>query len=216
MIKGAIFDMDGLMFDTEMLASKGWLQAAKELNYPITEETVSIIRGTNMATSREIFKREFGDSVDYDAARTIRTDYVNQMIEEHGVPVKHGLLELLKYLKVSGRKLAVATSTERKTAETYLKLANVYPFFDMLVFGDEVKHGKPAPDIFLHAAGKLALKPEECVVFEDSPHGIKAAYDAGTKIIGVQDLSVFDDKILKLLNYNCKTLEHAIPLIDTL
>lgn len=216
MRKGAIFDMDGLMFDTEKLANEGWLQAASELNYPITEETVSKIRGTNVATSKEIFKKDFGEKVDYEAARTVRTRYVNEKIETEGVPVKPGLFELLQYLKDHHWKLAVATSTERKTAESYLKKAGVYDFFDKLVFGDEVENGKPAPDIFIHAAKSLSLTPEDCVVFEDSPNGIKAACRAKTKIIGVQDLSVFDEKIIKLLTYNCKTLEDAIPLLQNL
>lgn len=216
MIQGAIFDMDGLMFDTERLSNEGWLQAAKELNYPITAITVAKIRGTNVTTSKQIFKQEFGDSVDFEAASDVQHRYMDQVIEENGVPVKPGLFVLLKYLKESGVKLAVATSTSRERAERYLKKAHVYEYFDMLVFGDEVKNGKPAPDIFLFAAEKLSLHPEDCVVFEDSPNGIKAAYGAKTKVIGVQDLAEFDETILKMLDYDCKTLSDAIPLIKTL
>lgn len=213
MIKGAIFDMDGLMFDTERLALDGWLSAAKALKYPITAITVSKIRGVNVETSRQIFKEEFGDTVDYDAAKKYRDEYVEHYIDDNGVPVKAGLLVLLKYLKESNVKMAVATSSNRRVAEKYLKHAMVYDFFDALCFGDEVKNGKPAPDIFLKAAEKLALKPEECVVFEDSPHGIKAAYGAKTKIVGVQDMTEFDESVLKMLDYDCKTLGDAIPLL---
>lgn len=216
MLKGAVFDMDGLMFDTEKLACKGWLHAAKQLNYPITEETVGKIRGTNVVTSKQIFKEEFGDAVSYDAARQIRDVYVEQEIEEHGVPIKPGLIALLNYLKECKVKMAVATSTNRISAEKYLKMASIYDYFDELVFGDEVKNGKPAPDIFLMAVKKIALVPSECVVFEDSPHGIRAAYRAGTKIIGVQDLTVFDAEVLNMLDYNCVTLEDAIPLLKEL
>lgn len=216
MIQGAIFDMDGLMFDTERLSNEGWLQAAKELNYPITALTVAKIRGTNITTSKQIFNKEFGDAVDFEAALDVQHRYIDKVIEENGVPVKPGLFVLLKYLKENGIKLAVATSTARERAERYLKKALVYEYFDTLAFGDEVKNGKPAPDIFLLAAEKLSVHPEDCVVFEDSPHGIKAAYGAKTKIIGVQDLAEFDESILKMLDYDCKTLGDAIPLIKTM
>nr|WP_297933220.1 HAD family phosphatase [uncultured Lachnoclostridium sp.] len=216
MIQGAIFDMDGLMFDTERLSNEGWLQAAKELNYPITAITVAKIRGTNIATSKQIFKKEFGNTVDFEAALDVQHRYIDKVIEENGVPVKPGLFVLLKYLKENGIKLAVATSTARERAERFLKKALVYEYFDTLAFGDEVKNGKPAPDIFLLAAEKLSLHPENCVVFEDSPHGIKAAYGAKTKVIGVQDLAEFDETVYKMLNYDCKTLSDAIPLIKTL
>lgn len=215
-IQGAIFDMDGLMFDTERLSNEGWLQAAKELNYPITAITVAKIRGTNIATSKQIFKKEFGNTVDFEAALDVQHRYIDKVIEENGVPVKPGLFVLLKYLKENGMKLAVATSTARERAERFLKKALVYEYFDTLAFGDEVKNGKPAPDIFLLAAEKLSLHPENCVVFEDSPHGIKAAYGAKTKVIGVQDLAEFDETVYKMLNYDCKTLSDAIPLIKTL
>ena len=216
MIQGAIFDMDGLMFDTERLSNEGWLQAAKELNYPTTAITVAKIRGTNIATSKQIFKKEFGNTVDFEAALDVQHRYIDKVIEENGVPVKPGLFVLLKYLKENGIKLAVATSTARERAERFLKKALVYEYFDTLAFGDEVKNGKPAPDIFLLAAEKLSLHPENCVVFEDSPHGIKAAYGAKTKVIGVQDLAEFDETVYKMLNYDCKTLSDAIPLIKTL
>lgn len=216
MIKGAIFDMDGLMFDTERLALEGWLSAAEVFHYPITAVTVSKIRGVNVATSRQIFKEEFGNTVDYDAAKQYRDEYVNRMIAENGVPVKTGLHVLLKYLKDSKVKIAVATSSNRKHAENYLKSALVYEYFDAFVFGDEVKNGKPAPDIFLKAAEHLSLKPEECVVFEDSPNGIKAAYGAKTKIIGVQDLTEYDESVLRMLDYNCMTLSDAIPHLKDL
>lgn len=216
MVKGAIFDMDGLMFDTERLALEGWLSAAETLNYPITAVTVSKIRGVNVATSRQIFKEEFGNHVDYDVAKQYRDEYVNRKIEENGVPVKTGLHVLLKYLKDSKVKMAVATSSSREHAERYLKDALVYEYFDAMVFGNEVKNGKPAPDIFLKAAKCLSLKPEECVVFEDSPYGIKAAYGAKTKIIGVQDLTEYDASVLKMLDYNCTTLSDAIPHLKDL
>lgn len=216
MVKGAVFDMDGLMFGTEQLSCEGWLTAAKQLNYPITEETVAKIRGTNVVTSKQILKEEFGDSVSYDAAKQIRDAYVEHEIEEHGVPKKPGLIALLNYLKECRVKMAVATSTNRVSAEKYLKMASIYEYFDGLVFGDEVQNGKPAPDIFLAAANKIAIEPSACVVFEDSPHGIRAAYRANMKIIGVQDLTIFDDEILNLLDGNCVTLEDAIPLLQDL
>lgn len=209
MIKGALFDMDGLLFDTEALALQGWLSAAKKYNYPITVETVNYIRGTNVAYSRDYFQKQFGDAVDYELARKERTDYVNRSIEENGVPLKEGVMELLTYLKEEKIKCAVATSTHENLAQKYLMKAGIYDYFDAWVYGDGIKKGKPDPEIFITAAKSLGLPCEECVVFEDSPHGIKAAHSAGCKVIAVPDLTEIEGETLLLVDACVTTLRDA-------
>lgn len=213
MIKGAIFDMDGTMFDTEALSLEGWLCAAEKYHYPITKEVVDQIRGTNIMYSRALFAKLYGDTVDYDIARLTRTKYIEGYIEEHGVPVKEGLFELLEYLKQHHIKIAVATSTQKEAAEKYFKLANVYEYFDALVYGDMVTKGKPNPDIFQLAAKKLGLCEKECVVFEDSPNGIMAANAAGCKVIAIPDLTPIEGEILKFVDVCCKNLRTAMKQV---
>ncbi|BBF43407.1 pseudouridine-5' phosphatase [Lachnospiraceae bacterium KM106-2] len=213
MIKGAIFDMDGLMFDTERLAKQGWLSAAKQLNYPITEEMIDHIRGTNVAYSKKLFLTTYGEKVDYDLARKVRTDYVNEWIEEHGVPIKKGLKELLSYLKEKEIPCAVATSTHRELATKYLKMAGVFDYFTEVVFGDEVSKGKPDPEIFLTAASKLGVSCKDCIILEDSPHGIKAGFAAGAKVIGIEDLTPLAKESLEMTTWVCESLDQVIEKI---
>jgi len=187
MIRAAIFDMDGLMFDTERLSTMGWLKAAKEKGYPLTEEFIISFKGTNVSSSRKLFKETFGDTVDYDIARSIRTAFIHEYMEEHGVPVKAGLFTLLEALKARGIKAAVATSTSREFAERYLKMAGVYEYYDAFIFGDQVQNGKPDPEIFLKAAASLSIPINDCMVLEDSPAGIAAAKAAGAVIAVIPD-----------------------------
>lgn len=216
MIKGAIFDMDGLMFDTERLSLKGWLYAGEKYGYPITSELIDEIRGTNTAYSKALFQERFGDLVDYDLARRERTKYMDDFIEKHGVPVKEGLIELLEFLKTSGIKMAVATSTNKELAEKYLKMAGIYSYFHATVYGNQVKKGKPDPEIFLTAAKQLNLSPKECVVFEDSPHGIAAGHAAGCMVVAIPDMAPIACEYLDIIDYKFDTLRGAIPMLQTL
>lgn len=216
MVRAVLFDMDGLMFDTERLAQDAWLRAGREKGWPITQEVVSDIRGTNLAGSREIFRQRFGDAVDYDEARALRDGYVEARIRESGLPVKPGLYSLLRALRQKGIPAAVATSTSRETAYAYLELADVRQYFSALVFGDEVARSKPAPDIFLAAAEKLRTKPEHCMVLEDSPNGLRAARAAGCIPVMVPDLTPPTPELSRLCAAVADTLEDAVPLLEIL
>lgn len=214
MIKGAIFDMDGLMFDTEVLSTKGWLQAGKELDFPITEEFISKFRGTNIAYSRKLFLDTYGKKVDYDKAREVRTLWMDAEIEKNGVPIKKGLIELLCYLQEHHFLSAVATSTHKELADKYLNMADVSKYFNYFIYGNMVEHSKPNPEIFLRVAGGLNLLPEECVVLEDSPHGISAGYSAGCKVIGIPDTIPFTDEVYSLCTTRCTDLSEAINYFE--
>lgn len=195
MIQGAIFDMDGLMFDTERLSTEGWMKAGRQLHVPLTEEFVGRFRGTNIAYSRALCKEQFGEDFDYDRARAIRTEHVNEHFRLHGAPVKKGLFEFLDWLTAQGIPCAVATSTKRELAEWYLRQANVRQYFSYCIFGDMVEKSKPEPEIFLKAAAGLNRRPEECVVFEDSPNGIAAGKAAGCPVIAIPDIAELTEEM---------------------
>ena len=213
MVRGILFDMDGLMFATEQLSTEGWMKAASQLDYPITLDFIKKFRGTNIAYSRALFQREFGEQVDYDLARQIRTDSMNEHIEKNGVPIKEGLLELLDYLKDNGLKSAVATSTHQAIAEVYLKKAGVFDYFDVHVYGDGISKGKPDPEIFQVAAGMLALPTAECVVLEDSPNGIIAGDAAGCQVIAVPDITEIEENVMNKTTACCRDLREVIDWI---
>lgn len=194
---GVIFDMDGLMFDTERLGLEGWKKAGRILGYPIGEEMVARIRGCNRTDAERLFKEQYGESFDYGKGREIRLQYAAREIEEKGLPVKPGLYALLEFLDNRGIPMAVATACDRERAQGYLEAAGIRNYFKAVVCGDEIGHAKPWPDIFIRAAERLGTECEYTVVFEDSPNGIEAACRAGCIPVMVPDLTVPDDNLRK-------------------
>ncbi len=213
LIKAVIFDMDGLMFDTEKLAADGWKYAGNSLGFDIDDEKLSQTRGRNVADARKLFFEWYGDRVDYDKARSIRCDHLNSRLKQHGMPMKKGLCELLGYLKENGYKRALATSTHRETVAWYFELAGLPMDFDVVVCGDEVENSKPAPDVFLKAAKKLGTDPERCLVLEDSPNGIRAGSGAGCKVVMIPDLDHPTEEIIKLCLKICDNLSDIMEIL---
>lgn len=197
MIKAVIFDMDGLMFDTELLAQDGWAYAGEKMGIPISNEVFKKTLGVNINQVGQILRDNLGDGFDFPTGRHYRYEYSANYIKEHGVPVKPGLEELLEYLEKKGYKMAVASSSEKERVTQYLKLTGVEKYFSAVVCGDMISKSKPEPDIFLKAAELLETKPEECAVLEDSPMGILAAHRAGMMPIMIPDLAEPDDMCRK-------------------
>lgn len=194
-IKGAVFDMDGLMFDTENLTYKLQKEILAEAGLEFSLDDYKKTIGKRLADLPVLFYELFGESYDFDRFRLeCRNAYI-KYTEEYGIPVKDGLFELLDELKEKDIKIALATSTTRGSAERTLKIAGVFDYFDELVCAEDVKNGKPDPEPFLKAAEKLSLEPSECIALEDSFNGIKSAYLAGMKTVMVPDLIEPDDEI---------------------
>jgi len=198
-IKAVIFDMDGLMFDTDRLTMSLWRKICDEHGCDFTEEFWISLVGRNNDAFREAFTERFGVDFDYDAKRAKRWEIEKRHIEVNGLPIKDGLYELLEYLKDNRIKMAVATSRVEEKASAWLKLADVEQYFDAKVFGDSVKKSKPAPDIFLKACEELSVKPEDTIVLEDAPNGIIAAHAAGTKPIMIVDYIQPTDEVRGML-----------------
>lgn len=193
MVKGVIFDMDGTMFDTERLSTKGWLYAGEKLGVDIPVTLTDSFRGRNPITIRKMFAEYFGDKLDYDEARAVKHEYFDEVTKD-SVPYKEGLMELLEYLKEHHIPAAVATSTEKKRASRLLHVSGVEDMITACIFGDMVEKGKPEPDIFLKAAELIGQKPEECLVLEDSAPGLLAGKAAGGHTIYVPDIAVVPEE----------------------
>ncbi len=193
-----IFDMDGLMFDTERLSLSAWIRAGMVFGYQIDTSVIMKGIGMNAKGSERIFKEHFGEAFPLERIRMLKSDYVSEEIELNGVPVKSGLYELLTYLEDHEFKKAVATSTSRAMAERLLESAGILDRFDVIVCGDEVSEGKPDPEIFRTAARKSWCKPEACIVLEDSANGILAASRAKMIPFLVPDLKKPSNEIQKL------------------
>ncbi|MBO6116425.1 MAG: HAD family phosphatase [Ruminococcus sp.] len=214
MIKGAVFDMDGLMIDTEKLYLLYWKKAAADFGYDMKDEHVYAIRSLARKYSIPMLKSFFGEDFPTEEVRARRTELINAHIEKNGIDLKKGLFELLNWLKDHGVKLAVATATPRERATLYLRKINALDLFDTVVCGDMIANGKPAPDIYLTAARELDLPPEQCAAFEDSPNGIKAAHAAGCHAIMIPDMTPPDDEITPLLSAVYPDLAQAISYFE--
>lgn len=184
--KALIFDMDGLILDTESVYRMAWQQAASEYGYRMSDEFYSGFIGRRTADCTEMLFENYGR--DFPLSTFLKRS--DQLYREHfnnnGIQIKPGLFELLDFLDNSHIPKAVATSTG--LANALLCLGQLASRFTHIITGDEVNLGKPAPDIFLLAAGRLRLAPQQCLVLEDADAGVQAASAAGMPVIIVPDL----------------------------
>lgn len=215
-IKAVIFDMDGVILNTEPLLARYWCMAAREFGFPMEYEHALTLRSMCEKYASPFLKNTFGESFDYRAVRARRKELMNRDIEENGLELKPGIGELLDYIDTTGLKAAVATATDMERAERYLKSVGLYDRFDKICCGPMVKNGKPDPDLYLFAADKIGIKPSECIAIEDSPNGIKSAYGAGMNTIMVPDLSQPDEELKKMLFRKCDSLKEVASVLEQL
>ena len=214
MVKGVIFDMDGLMFDSEQIYARFWRETSARYGYPIKEEHLTFLRGAIRDFQVKKFTEWFGPQV---PALDIITDSLQATATHlltYPIPHKPGLEALLTTLRDRGIPAAVATSSRRAKVDRILEREGVRPFFAQVVCGDEVPRGKPDPAIFLKAAEKLGVPPKECFVLEDSFNGIRAAHAAGAMPIMVPDMDKPTPEITALCTHVVERLDDVIPLLD--
>lgn len=216
MIKAVIFDMDGLMFDTETLNMEGWKFAGKLHGYDMPEDLIRAHIGANAVTTRKLMQEHFGANFDFDAVRRDRIDHAFRYIKKHGMPLKPGLQKLLAYLKEKNIKTAIGSSSEERFVRFYLEHADLDHTFDVVVCGDMVDRSKPEPDIFLLALERLGVAAEQCLVLEDSYNGIIAAHRAGIRCVMIPDLLPPTPETEKLLFRRVHSLTDVIDLIEEL
>ena len=190
MIKYAIFDMDGLLFDTERLNIESFLKyVGPKQGIDYTVEDLLRMIGMNSESISSLYKTIYGEDYDWEESSRLSREYQYQYIEKNGIPIKKGAEELLEWFVQKGVRCALATSSNKDVAEYFLKAGNMEKYFDVLVSGDEVTKGKPDPEIFDIAARKMGCtSSSEAVVFEDSMNGMKAGVDGGYNVIMIPDL----------------------------
>ncbi len=214
-VQGALFDMDGTMFDTERLRFQTLKQASEELiGQEFSDDYLMQCLGLSARTAEELAKKFYGEDVPYAKIRKRADELELESVRMNGVPIKKGLIQVLERLRKSGLRMAVATSSRRAIAEEYLINANVYKFFDLLVCGDEVERGKPHPEIFLKAAQKLNLQPQQCLMFEDSENGICSASDAGGITILFKDIKEPNDRMLSKAKFYYQDMYEFLNALD--
>jgi len=196
--QAAIFDMDGLLLDTERVCMQAFEQACKQLNLPFVQSAYVKIIGCNAKGIEIAIMDHYAQYIDYPTLRKTWMDGYWPIVENQAIPVKEGVIELLDWLKAKEIPIAVATSTHQALAAKKLKLAGLDSYFEHISSGCEVTHGKPHPEIFLLAAQRLHISPQHCLAFEDSNNGVLAAVAAKMQVYQVPDLVSPDQDIIAL------------------
>ena len=214
MINGAVFDMDGLMFDSERLVYETWQMMMDELGFDYNLDIFKNTIGLRTDMAESYYNSLYGERFCYKPLKQKSRELFLKRVSEEGVPIKKGLVELLEFLKSNNLKIAVATSTSAQTAHKIIRMAGVYDYFDAFVCGDDVRNGKPHPEVFLTAAERLSLPPTECVAFEDSINGIKSAHSAEMTTVMVPDYLQPTEEIIPMIDCLCDDLSQAIEFIS--
>ena len=195
MICAVIFDMDGVLIDTEKHYNAAWCQAATEAGFPFTREHALLLRSCEAKEGEKLMQGIFGPSFDYYAIRERRRELVRERLAQYGLEKKPGVEETLRFLRAKGIKTAVATATALDITKSHLTTIGVCDLFDSIVSAKNVAHGKPEPDVYLYACEQIGERPQDCMAVEDSPNGIMAAYRAGLRTVMVPDLTQPDEKL---------------------
>ncbi|MGF1735111.1 HAD family hydrolase [Photobacterium satsumensis] len=188
-VKAVLFDMDGLIFDTEGLYKACWQYAAGEQGLELTDnDYLSFIGVQDVECERRIVVK-FGDALDLERFCKVRDAMFNAE-QDKGIPFKPGFSDLFAEIKQKGLKCALVTSSPLKKAKHHFADTDYLPQFDAVVTAEDVENGKPAPDCYLMASAQLDIAPANCLVLEDSNNGMRSGLDAGCQAIMIPDLLV--------------------------
>ena len=215
-IRGVLFDMDGLVLDTEKLYTRFWMEACAWYGFSMTRQQALRMRAANSQLSRANLLEFFGPGAGYTAIRAKRIELMDAFIEEHGVETKPGIGELLDYLQQRGIRTAITSSSPRDRIRAHLQQVGIYHRFDEIVSGYEVPRGKPEPDIYLRGAEVLGLAPGECLALEDAPTGITAAFRAGCVPVMIPDQDEPAPETEAMLFARGDSLRDVIDLVEML
>ena len=211
--KGAIFDMDGVLVDSEKLYLRFWQEACEAYGFSLSYEQALSLRSNSPEAAKPKFLKWFGEGADYFAIRELRRKLMAEYIDRNGVALKQDVEQVLRVLREKRIKLAVATASPMKRARHYLEPHGIFSLFDAVISGNDLIRSKPAPDIYIAAAKELGLSPHECIAVEDSPAGIISAKTAGCFTVMVPDLSPPDEYIMPSIDYLAVTISDILSLI---
>ncbi len=207
-MKAVLFDMDGVLIDTEKLYNICWRQASGELGFSLSDDEILSLRSCDISVAAPYFGGEDG----YRAVRARRKELMAALIEKEGISLKKGADKVSSRLHEMGLVTAVVTATPLKRAIGYLEETGLRDGFDTVLSAKDVKRGKPFPDVYIHACEMLGLPPSECIAVEDSPNGLRSAHDAGLFTVMVPDLTPPDSETEK---YTHAVAEDLDALVET-
>lgn len=200
-ITAFIFDLDGVIFDSERAVYREWKLLSEKYGFSNLDEPYVKCIGVNAQTTRQIFLDYYGKDFPYDAYNAERTRNYHEKYDQGRLPLKPGIRELLETLSRRGFPAAIASSTRTQTVLAEIQAAGLEGYFRHIIGGDQVSRSKPEPDIFLKAAECLGVQPEKCCVIEDSYNGIRAASRAGMFPVMVPDMLPPDEEMRRKAGY---------------
>ncbi|MCR4943870.1 MAG: HAD family phosphatase [Clostridium sp.] len=216
MIKTVIFDMDGVLIDTERIYDEAWNIILKERDISNIDFVISGCRGRTAEDSKKFLDKIFEGRFTGEELISALMERFSEIVEERGLPIKKGTYEILKYLKENNFEIGLASSTKKSLVISHLKKAGIIDYFSEITAGDMVKKGKPAPDIYLMACEKFNRKPSECIAIEDSINGVNAALNAGMNTIMVPDIVQPTEDLAKRVFKKCNSLLEVEEFLKTL
>ncbi len=214
-IRGVLFDMDGLVLDTEKLYTRFWREAVRCFGYEMTFEQALTMRGLGGQAGEAMLHRYFGPDADYLQLRNKRIELMEAFVDENGVDLKPGIRELLDCLDAEGIPAAITSSSPIPRIRKYLSQHGLDTRFHALCSGRDVPRGKPAPDIYLAGAAAIGTPPRECLALEDAPAGILSAHRAGCLTVMIPDQDQPTEDTTALLYAKADSLSDIIDLIES-
>lgn len=211
--KAVVFDMDGVIFDSERAVMQCWKEVASRHNIPDIEKAILACTGTTMVRTREIMLNLYGADFPYDEYARESSAIFHSRYDGGRLPMKPGVKELLTFLKEHNKKIALASSTRQQVVTDELRDAGIIEYFDRIICGDMVSRSKPAPDIFLKACEELNISPSDSYAIEDSYNGIRAARAGGLHPIMVPDLLPADEEMQSLAEIILPSLTSVIEYL---
>lgn len=212
-IKAVIFDMDGLMFDTERVYVEAMDYIGEKIGLGKLGYIVKKTLGMNRSSARKVWIDELGENYDEEVINREIIIYYTEYYKNNTVPVKDGLYELLEYLEENNYKIALASSSEKEIIIRHLKETNIDRYFSVIVSGEDFEVSKPNPDIYLKVCELLEEEPKNCIALEDSKNGLLAAHNAGCKPVMIPDLYEAEDDIIKILYRKYDSLKCIVNLL---
>ena len=213
MIKLVIFDVDGTLVDSESIYVKAAIKNMEVNGYNIPMSVIMGIIGQNRVASRKLIESSQDESFDYDKYIKDYEKIRSEFIKNEPLKLKKGALNILNYCKEHNIKMAIATSTYREKQVKVLTNLGIIDYFDYMVFGDEIKNSKPAPDIYLKVYEHYNLDKDEMIIYEDSNNGILSAYNAGIRVVYIKDIVDVKEDTLALCYKQVKDLDEGIELL---